>query len=127
MSRAEPRGVTSSEHEGLVCLEYRSSKLWLTLESHLRQAEFDACFSSCTCSACTRLQSVHSDVLAYRSNRLQWAGTHPQELHFNLSNACDQWWAPELYSLHSSSYMLKGMLTTELIDCTWHALTVLEC
>ena len=30
-------------HEGLVRLEDRSPKLWLTLENHLRQASLDAC------------------------------------------------------------------------------------
>ena len=43
MSRAEPRGVTVPVHEGLVRLEDRSPKLWLTLENHLRQASLDAC------------------------------------------------------------------------------------
>ena len=30
-------------HEGLVRLEDRPPKLWLTLENHLRQASLDAC------------------------------------------------------------------------------------
>ena len=30
------------QHEGLIRLEDRSPKLWLTLENHLRQASLDA-------------------------------------------------------------------------------------